>query len=457
MSASNGVREPNELLALAATLADQAKPGEQIEVAVSAVASTAVRVYDGELESLTQAESESVGIRVITDGRQGFAAAGSLDLDVLNQMLAEARDNATFAEVDPDAGIAVADGVEAVDIDLWVEDLFAWSIQDKIEAALAIERRVRAADPRITGVRTAAYGDSAGAIALASSAGIRSASRATSASLGVQALASDGEQTHAGFAGDGARSPDRLDADGVVERATTHALDLLGSQKPASQRLSLVLDPRRAATMLGVVGGALSGERVIKGRTPFAGRVGEQIASALLTFEDNPTDPESLGAESHDGEGLACRRVPLVTEGRLDGFVWDAYTGRRSGTGSTGSAQRSTRGLPSPGIHALSVAAGQGGSVDDLIAGVDNGLFVFGLAGLHSGVNPVSGDVSLGVEGRMIRDGVLAEPVNEATISSTLQRLLLDIRAVGSDRVHLPSGVSTPSIVIGDVSLSGSS
>ena len=80
---------------------------------------------------------------------------------------------------------------------------------------------------------------------------------------------------------------------------------------------------------------------------------------------------------------------------------------------------------------------------------------MFNLAGLHSGVNAVSGDFSVGVEGRMIRNGQLAEPIHECTIASTLQRLLLDITAVGGDLVHLPSGVSTPSIVIGGVALSG--
>jgi PmbA protein len=70
-------------------------------------------------------------------------------------------------------------------------------------------------------------------------------------------------------------------------------------------------------------------------------------------------------------------------------------------------------------------------------------------------VNPVSGDFSVGVEGRMIRNGQLAEPINECTIASTLQRLLLDVRAVGGVVDHLPSGVSTPPVVIGGVALSG--
>lgn len=455
--AEAGVNEPrpDQLLAIASRLVDRAEAGEQLEVAVSHGFSTSVRVYGGEVESFTSAESHGVGIRVIRDGREGFASAGTLDVDVLDRMLADARDNATFAEIDPDAGVAEADGVEPVDIDLWRSDVLEMGSDDKVDLALALERAVLAGDDRVTGIRVAAYGDGAGAFALASTSGVRAAARSTSASLSVQALAEDGDRTQTGYAYDGARRASELDLDRVAKRAVSQAVDLIGASKPASQKVDLVLDPHLAATVFGLISGTLTGGRIIKGRSPFIDRLGETIASPLVSMADDPTDPLSLGADSHDGEGLACRRNPLIDAGVLQGYLFDSYTGRRFGGGSTGSAVRGTRGLPSPGVQALSIEGGDGGSLDELVAGVDNGILVFNLAGLHSGVNAVSGDFSVGVEGRMIRNGSLAEPIGECTVGSTLQRLLLDVKAVGSDRRHLPSGVSTPSVVIGDVMLSG--
>lgn len=446
--------EPDRLLDLAARLVERARDNEEIEVACSYSRSTSIRAYGGEVESLTTAENHAIGVRVLVEGREGFASAGTLDDDVITAMLDEARDNARFAEADPHVGIATPDGVDAVEIDLWRDGVAATPNQAKIDLALELERRVESADPRITGVRVAGYGDSSGSFALASTAGIRAATRATSASVSVQALARDGERTQTGYAWDGSREPNELDIDRVVDRAVSHSVDLLGSTKPKTATIDLVLDPHLAATVLGLVAGTLTGDRVLKGRSPFVDRVGETVASPMLTFYDDPTDPRSLGADSHDGEGLACRPVPLVTDGVLDGFLHDSYTGRRSGNGSTGSAVRGTRGLPAPGLHALAVRPGSG-TLDELVAGVDLGLLVFSLAGLHSGVNPVSGDFSVGVEGRMIRNGQLAEPVNECTIGSTLQRLLLDVRAVGGEISHLPSGVSTPPVVIGGIALSG--
>ncbi len=447
---------PDELLHVAAGVVDQAKPNEEIEVACSFGRSTSVRVYDSELESLTTAENRAIGVRVLIDGREGFASAGTLDADVVATMLNEARDNAQFAEADPFVGIAQPDGVEAMEVDLWRDAVESTPNADKIAMALELERRVKSADERIGGVRVAAYGDSVGAFALASTAGIKATTRATSASISVQALAPDGDRTQSGGAYDGAREPAELDLDDVVDRAVSRTVDLLGSSQPKTTTLDLVLDPHQAATVLGLIAGTLTGDRVLKGRSPFVDRVDEAIAVPALSFLDDPTDPLSLGADSHDGEGLACRPVPLVTDGVLQGYLHDSYTGRRSGRGSTGSALRGTRGLPSPGLHALAVRPGSG-TFDELIAEVEEGLLVFSLAGLHSGVNAVSGDFSVGVEGRMIRNGQLAEPVNECTIASTLQRLLLDIKAVGGEVEHLPSGISTPPIVIGDVALSGAS
>jgi PmbA protein len=96
------------------------------------------------------------------------------------------------------------------------------------------------------------------------------------------------------------------------------------------------------------------------------------------------------------------------------------------------------------------------GTFEDHVASVEVGLYVTSMSGLHSGVNPVSGDFSVGVEGLMIRGGALAEPVREATIASTLQRLLLDIAAVGDDLDWQPSGTGAVTVVIPDVALSGS-
>jgi PmbA protein len=289
---------------------------------------------------------------------------------------------------------------------------------------------------------------------VATSTGIRSWGRSGTCHLAVQALAvHDGETQIAGGVSVGREVSD-LDVDEAADDAILRSTRLLGSVKPATQRVTLVLEPRLTATILGIVGGMLNGMSVIKGRTPFKDRVGEQIAAAALTFVDDATDARSLGAELFDGEGLATRRTALVQGGVLQGFLHNSYTGRRSGTSSTGSAVRGISSTPAVGAHALAVAPGAG-THEELLGAVDTGVLVTSMAGIHSGVNAVSGDFSVGVEGLMVRGGALAEPIREATIASTIQRLLLDISAVGADLEWLPGGTGGVTLVIPDVALSG--
>jgi len=443
-----------DLLELATRLASMAEAGEQVEAIVARGRSTSVKAYEGEVEAFTSAESFAVGVRVISDHRQGFASAGTLDEAVLLDTLAEARDNARFGEPDEWYGLAEPDGIDAIDIDLWREGLAAFATERKVDMAIELERATRALDPRITGVRQASYGDSAAESAIATSTGMAQWSRGTFCSVSVSALADDGDVTQIGGGVDVGREPAELDISIAAEDAVLRTTRLIGATKPPTQRLTIVLEPRLATTIVGIAGGMLSGDVVLKGRSPFADRVGDQIASALLTFVDDPTDARSFAADSHDGEGLATRRNVLVRDGVLQGFLHDAYTGRRSGTASTGSAVRGARSTPSPGLQALAIAPGLG-TLDELIAGVDVGLLVHSFTGLHSGVNPISGDFSVGTEGLMIRNGSLAEPVREATIASTLQRLLLDISHVGADLEWLPSGSASVTVVIPDVALSG--
>ncbi len=94
-------------------------------------------------------------------------------------------------------------------------------------------------------------------------------------------------------------------------------------------------------------------------------------------------------------------------------------------------------------------------SRDEIIGGVSDGFLVQGVAGLHSGVNPVSGDFSTGAEGLRIRNGELAEPVREVTIASTIQRMLLDIVEIGCDLEWMPGNSAGVTVAVDDVTMSG--
>ena len=283
--------------------------------------------------------------------------------------------------------------------DLWSDALAARPADDKVAQAIELERAVRAADARISGIESAEYVDFLAGSAIVSTTGIRSAAREAGAYLAAYALATEGDETQTGFGFSLARRPEDLDVEVVAADAAHRATRLLGAVKPPSGQLTVVLDPWVTAQLLGIVGSTLDGESVHKRRSPFADRLGQDIASPLLTLVDDPTDPAAFTATAVDGEGLATRRNVLIEDGRLTTFLQDATSARRAGVASTGSAvRRGVKGTPGVGCQALAPRAGTA-TQEDLVAGVDDGVLVVDVSGLHSGVNPVSGDLSTGAEG----------------------------------------------------------
>ena len=216
-----------------------------------------------------------------------------------------------------------------------------------------------------------------------------------------------------------------------------------------------MFDPFVTAQLLGIIASTLNGEAVVKGRSLFKDRLGDTVAPEFVSLIDDPTNPLAYTATDVDGEGLAARTNPLIEGGVLRQFVHNSYSARRAGTVSTGNAVRGGfAGTPGVGALALHLVPGTR-SQEELVAGIDEGVLVQSVQGIHSGVNPISGDFSTGAAGLMIRNGSVAEPIREFTIASTLQRMLLDIVEVGGDVDWLPMRAAGVSLVVNDVTMSG--
>ncbi len=442
-----------ELLELARRAAGWAGPGEEVEVYATRGESLWVQAYDGEVESLSSSTTTGAGIRVVVGGRQGFAWTGALEEPALAETLQEARENAAFGEPAEWIGLAVPDGVPVPEVDIDRPELAALPRAAKIDMALALERAVRRGDARVTGVRSAAYGEDRTERAVASTTGIEAWGRSGSCGISVSAMADDGSGTRTGGGSMSGREPAELDVEEVATEAVTKAVRLLGATKPVSRRLAVVLEPEVTAAFVGILGRLVSGMAVLKGRSLFTGRLGQRVAASAFSLTDDPTDPEGFGAMAHDAEGLASRRNVLVDAGVLSAFVYDGATARRAGTASTASAQRSYQTVPTPGCRALAIAPGPS-AAEALISGIEDGLLVQGVKGLHSGVNAISGDFSVGAEGLRIREGSLAEPIAGVTVASSLPRMLLDVAAVGSDRRRF-GHTTVPTLVISEMSMAG--
>ncbi|MEO8092314.1 MAG: TldD/PmbA family protein [bacterium] len=420
-----------------------------------------IRVFGGEVESLSAAGERGLGVRAWIDGRVGFAYGTDLSGDGVTAIAADAVEASRVSDPDEFAAAPQPSTDAAPAPDGYLDpETAAWPTDRKVELAKAVERSALAADPRVVAVETAVYVDEEVSSAIRSSTGLGGSYQASFAYAYLQAIAEhDGcKQTGLGF-GLG-RSPAALDPEAIEREGAERALQLLGAAKPESRTCPVVLDETVAASFAGFIGGVLCADAVQRGRSPFADRLGDEIASDVLAVADDGIDLEGMASAPIDAEGLARGRTPLIEGGRLAAYLHDSYTARRQGDGrrSTANAARSGyRSAPSVATSNLIVEPGSA-SLDELLAAAGDGIYVTDVAGLHSGVNPVSGQFSVGASGILIDDGALAAPATEFTIASDLVSMLSAVQAAGSEARWVPFGgsVKTPPLLIGEMAVGGS-
>ena len=416
-----------------------------------------VRVHGGEVESLTAATQSGIGIRAWIGHRVGYAYGTDLSDGGVAAIASRAAEAARVADSDEFASPPGPAPIEALP-GLSDASVSTWETSRVAELALEVERVALASDPRVAGVEQAVYADAAERVSIASSTGVAGEYGSSSCFAYLQALAGGegGRETGLGFGM--ARGPDDLDPEAIGAEGAERALSMIGASKPASRSCPVVFDPTVAASFAGLIGGALGATAVQRGRSPFAGRLDEEVASAAFVLHDDGRDPAGPASAPFDGEGVPRRRSALIEGGRLRTYLYDTYTGNREGRASTGSASRhGYRSLPSVSTSNLIVGNGDF-SLQELLSEAAEGILVTDVAGLHSGVNPVTGVFSVGASGLAIRGGELAEPVREFTIAGDLVSMLRSVRAAGAEPRWVPFGgsVRTPPLLIGEMAISGS-
>lgn len=438
---------------------DRVVAGAQRDEAVEAFGidetETSIKAYGGDVESLSSARTRGVGIRVIAGGGVGYAYTADTSDAALRETLAEARVNAGVAT--PDEANVLAPPADIEDLPgLYIDGFDQVPTEQKVDLALQLEAAARR-PAEIRGVDSATYGDSDATIAIATTAGVRGQFRRSDAYVVVEVLAEAGGATTAAYGLDVARIAADLDIEAAAAEAVERALRILGGRKPPSAQMPVVLDPYATASFLGVVAGALTADAVQKGRSLFAGKLGETVGPAHVSLVDDGRLMDGPAASPWDGEGTPSGRTALIDGGVLGAWLHNAYTAAKDGTTSTGNASRSGFKAP-PGISPTNLFLQPGAlDRDALLREAGTAFYCQQVLGVHSGANPISGEFSVGAAGVMVRDGAFAEPVREATIASTVPDMLQRIVAVGADLRFLPfgGGMGGTTVLIDGMTLAG--
>lgn len=419
--------------------------------------STRIELRDQQVETLSSAATRGIGLRVIRGGATAYAYTPDLRPRGLVELARRAVALAREASPDPDRALPeLVSAPPGGDLRIFDPTLAEVSTEDKIALLRLVERFARDTDPRVTATEFVRYADSFGTVALANSAGLAANYERSGASVLMVATARQDGEAVRGYGLTSGHGFHDLSAQEAGYDAARLAVKTLGGRPVPTQKATVLLEPRVAAELLAQVASALSAESVLKGRSMFVPRLGQSVGSPLVTLVDQGDLPGGLSSAPFDGEGVPCGRTVLVEGGLLRGFLHTTYTARRGGARSTGNAVRgSYRATPEVGPTNFALLAGST-PLDALLAGVYRGLLVLVTRNV-GGINPTSGDYSVGASGVWIEDGQEVAPVSGVTIAANMLDMLAGLEAIGDDFRWVPSSgaIGCPTLRIEGMTIAG--
>ena len=423
------------------------------EVFLREAQSGSVEIKEGAVEAVIARGERGVGIRVLDEQRLGFAYTSDLSAEGIRSCAETARRMSGLTEPDEDLAFA-ARAIDDADLDIYQAGIVDRPLSERAAIALAVEEAARATDPRVKQFRKTTYSDSESTTMIATTTGVRASFRESYCGAMTSAVASENGDRQIGYHGEAARRFGELEPARVGQRAAQRAVEKLGAKTLATQKVPVVLDPWMAMELLRAIGPLFSADNVLKGRSLFAGKVGQRVANEKVTVIDDARRPQGLRSAPFDGEGVATTTRTLIEGGILRGYLTSIKTARKLKTDASGNARRGGYGSPARiGPSNLFVAAG-GDDAAALIRGLDRALAVTSLLNLHT-IDPVSGEFSLGATGNYLERGSRVHPAQGITIAGNLTALLNAVVGVGTDLIFGPSGLGSPTLVISELSIGG--
>jgi PmbA protein len=415
--------------------------------------STLVRL--GQVETLKESGSRSIGVRVFNGQRAASTYSSDFSRESLDRMVKSALELSKITSEDPFGGIPEASQLGQIsgDLDLYHEDVYSLPGAERIEYARRAEKAALDFDPRIKNSEGGSFDAATGHKVLANSHGFVGEYRRSYCSMAAVPIAqTDDGAMQRDYWFSVARKLSKLESPEQVGRvAAERTLRRLGARKAKTAQVPVVFAPMVANSILEHIFEGVNGDSVYRGASFLAGKLGQKVAGENVTIIDDGTIIGGFGTSPFDGEGVPTRRTVVIENGVLRSYLLNTYTAKKLGLATTGNASRGLAGTPGIGPGNYFLQAGTK-SAKELIAGVKDGLYVTEFLG--SGANLVTGDYSRGASGMWISGGEFAYPVEEITVAGNLKELFFNISEIGSD-LEFRGSVAAPTIRVDGLMVGG--
>jgi len=420
------------------TLELAAKAAQEAEVFTVTSEETPAQFEANRLKHIQSKQSSYVALRIIKDGRIGYATATTLKdgESLVNAALETARFGTEavfqFPPPTPSPKVEVFDpAVEAM------------PMEEMVGLGEQLIDTVRGHTPDINCEATVSKGTVS--VRLLNSRGEDAGYKQSFFALGVEGQVID--DTDMLFVGDGESSCHPITSTKSITARVIEQLDRAKNHAPiASKVLPAVFTPHGVSSaLISPLMAAFNGKTVLKGASPIGDKLGEKIFNTKLNLWDDPTIPYRPGSHPCDDEGTPSQRTPLIAEGKAAGFIYDLKTAALANPQSTGNGRRGGGGAPAPSPNAFVIGTGDT-TFDDMVGDIKEGLVIEMLMGADQG-NILSGDFSGNVLlGYKVESGKIVGRVKNTMVSGNIYQLLKDIAAVGSESRWTSGAVNTPPI-----------
>ena len=440
--------------------------GDFAEIFVEKKNNCGLFMIDGKIESSLSGRDFGIGIRIFKDLYSVYGYTNDMTKENLLKTARKIAETVKGTRADITINLLKQDIENYNKIEIYPETVLKKNKIDVMRRGYAAAKEY---DSKISQVRVS-YSDSKQNILVANSEGIWAEDERVRGRIRIESVASSGTEMQTGSMGPGASKGfeffEKMDVESYGREASRIAKTILHADYSPSGKMPVIIDNGFGGVIFHeACGHGLEATSVAKGNSVFAGKIGQMIASPVVSAVDDGTIPNEWGTINIDDEGTPSRRNLLIENGILKGYMIDKLNGRRMGMTSTGSGRReSYKYAPTSRMTNTFILNGKS-SLDEMISSVEKGIYAKYMGG--GSVNPATGNFNFAVmEGYLIENGKITSPVRGATLIGSGSEILKKIEMVGNNLAYgqgmcgsvsgsICTNVGQPAIKVSEITVGG--
>lgn len=425
---------------------------DPIEIYIQKAKKESMNVYEQKVDSFTIAQSGGIAIRGVYNEKLGYCFLeedNDENIDLCIQMI---QSNASAIESDDP--VLIYGGSEEYPL-IQMSPVKEISTANKIAFLKETESKLQKSNPRIKQVMQSELEVQSVEIRIVNSLGMDISKSEEYCVYYSAVLANENDENKSAYEIRCTHDLSGVDLSEYVETLTNKVTSKLNAKQVKSGKYKVILKNEAMSSLLGSLTGLFNGENVYKGISQLKDKVGQSVFDEKVTIIDDPLKKDGFSSTPFDDEGVASKRKVIVENGVLKMFLHNQKSASMMNEETTGNGFKSGY-ASSIGIRPTNFYIQVGSnSYEELLKEMGNGIIIDELNGLHAGLNPISTDFSLQASGYYVEEGKIVYPIHLITVAGNFLEMMKHIESVGDDLYESLSGIGSPSILFGELSISG--